>query len=106
MAIGNRRRPLATVGDHRRNEEASLVRDDTCLVDHGNDYLFMAQVGVVSAGSRSSQHSSKIWLIDSNVMHHMAHTKPYFFNFQLIKPVDVHLANNGTAELIGCGDVR
>lgn len=36
----------------------------------------------------------------------MTHSKSCFTNFRSIKPIKVHLADDGTVEAIGCGDVE
>lgn len=47
-----------------------------------------------------------IWLIDSGATQHMTHSKTVLTGYRSIKPVKVHLADDGTVEAIGCGDVE
>ncbi|KAF1318440.1 Gag-pol polyprotein, partial [Globisporangium splendens] len=84
--------------DHRRQQHAHFARDDTGFDD--NDYLFMARDDVGGHADVS------IWLIDSGATQHMTCSKACLKNCRAIKPVQVHLADDGTVEAIGCGDVE
>ncbi|KAF1316242.1 Integrase catalytic core protein, partial [Globisporangium splendens] len=84
--------------DRRRQQHAHFARDDTGFDD--NDYLFMARDDV------GGHADASIWLIDSGATQHMTCSKACLKNYRAIKPVQVHLADDGTVEAIGCGDVE
>ena len=85
-------------GDRRRQVQAHLARDDTRSFDNEGDHLFMARDGATE--------EAKTWLIDSGATQHMTRSKSCLTNYQAMKPVTVHLADDGTVEAIGRGDVH
>ena len=81
--------------DRRHQQHAHIERDN-----NDNDYLFTARDNASGHADASS------WLIDAGATQHMTCSKACLKNYRTIKPVQVHLADDGTVEAIGCGDVE
>ena len=78
----------------QRSQRANLARDED-----PDEYLF--SVGKIPG--KSSQATA--WLVDSGATQHMSHTNKFMKNYEKINPVDVHLADDGTVQAVGTGDI-
>jgi len=81
--------------DRRHQQHAHIERDN-----NDNDHLFTARDNASGHADASS------WLIDSGATQHTTCSEACLKNYRAIKPVQVHLADDGTVEAIGCGDVE
>ncbi|POM77764.1 Integrase catalytic core protein [Phytophthora palmivora] len=79
--------------ERQRPQRANVADDD----DDCGDYLF-------SVGGGTSK-SSEVWLVDSGATQHMTYSKEYMKNYKKMTPVDVHLADDGVVQAVGCGDI-
>ena len=72
-----------------------------------DEYLFMARAGADNGQVNGGDgEESAMWLIDSGTTQHMTHSKAVLTGYRSIQTVKVHLADDGTVEAIGCGDVE
>lgn len=77
-----------------RSHRANVAQND----DDG-DYLF-------SVGwSKSADNAEEVWLVDSGATQHMTCSKKFMTNYKVFSPIDVHLADDGVVQAIGCGDI-
>ena len=72
----------------------------TLIARDEKDYLFVARDNIDGHADASS------WLTDSGVTQHMTCSKACLKNYRAIKPVQMHLADDGTVEAIGSGKSR
>ena len=100
--------PSATGSDHARHTidqawaycECAASRSARNRSNEDSDYLFMARDDVGGHADASAR------LIDSGATQHITRSSACVKNCRAIKPVQVYLADNGTVEAIGCGDVE
>ena len=80
-------------GERYRSKRANVAQEE----DSG-DYRF-------SISDATSAKSSDIWLVDSGATQNMTCSKKFMTNYKVFSPIDVHLADDGVVQAIGCGDI-